>query len=131
MTTPIQIIYGQYRSQLVLCNTCGNNFYDQKEKMTDVNIAVHMIKDAFLNNFDEAILVSGDSDLVPPIKVIKEMFPQKEIRIAFPPARDSNELKKTADGSFKIGHGKLKKSQLPEIVFTQYGQALKRPGLWV
>jgi uncharacterized LabA/DUF88 family protein len=129
-TTPVQIIYGQYRSQLTECTVCGNNFYDQKEKMTDVNIATQLIKDAFMDQFDEAILVSGDSDLVPPIKLIKELFPQKGIRIAFPPKRVSNELTKVSDGTFQIGHKKLQDSQLPGIIVTKYGQHLERPKSW-
>lgn len=52
-----------------------------------------------------------------------------KIRLAFPPNRESNELKKIADGSFKIGHGKLSKSLLPETVVTKYGQELKNPFL--
>jgi uncharacterized LabA/DUF88 family protein len=130
-TTNIEIIYGQFRNQLSKCTTCGNNFYDSKEKMTDVNIATHLISDAFKDNFDVAIIVSADSDLVPPIKMIRSLMPQKEIWVALPPGRESNELRNNASGSFKIGYKKLINSQLPEIVLTKYGQLLTRPDSWV
>lgn len=32
--------------------------------MTDVNIAVEMMRDAFQDRFDAALLISADSDLV-------------------------------------------------------------------
>ena len=42
--------------------------------MTDVNIATQMIIDAYQDKYDTAMLISGDSDLVPPIKAINENF---------------------------------------------------------
>ena len=35
--------------------------------MTDVNIATQMMIDAFQDKYNMAMLISGDSDLVPPI----------------------------------------------------------------
>ena len=46
--------------------------------MTDVNIAVEMLADAFHNEYDTAILISADSDLSAPIKKVKSLFPQKK-----------------------------------------------------
>ncbi len=47
------------------------------ETMTDVNIAVELMQDAFHNNFDTAILVSADSDLVGPVVAVQKLLPQK------------------------------------------------------
>ena len=47
---------------------------DQNEKMTDVNIATHLIIDAFQDRYDMAMLISGDSDLVPPIKAVHSLY---------------------------------------------------------
>jgi uncharacterized LabA/DUF88 family protein len=43
-----------------------------EEKKSDVNIAVHILKDAFLSDAECFILVSNDSDLAESLKVIKE-----------------------------------------------------------
>ena len=52
--------------------------------MTDVNISVELLADAFQNKFDTALLVSGDSDLTGPIKKIKELFSYvKNITVPF------------------------------------------------
>jgi len=129
-STSILITYGQFRNQPMECNLCSNSWYDSKEKMTDVNIATTMMIDAFKDKFDVAFLISGDSDLVPPIKAIKELFPQKEIWVVFPPTRESNELKKIASGSFVLGRRKLEISQLPEEVLSKHGVTLCKPSSW-
>lgn len=40
------------------------------EKGTDINMAVHMITKGFLNAYDTAVIVSGDSDYIPVLEVL-------------------------------------------------------------
>ena len=98
--------------------------------MTDVNIAVELMKDAFANLFDVAIIVSGDSDLVGPIKEVGTMFPDNRVVVAFPPARDSVALRKATHAYFKIGRDKLRASQSPDELQTTNGYILRRPKEW-
>lgn len=42
------------------------------EKGVDVHMAVDMVRGAYMNEFDKAILVSSDNDLIPAIKSVKE-----------------------------------------------------------
>ena len=44
-----------------------------EEKRSDVNIAAHLVRDACLNRFDMAVLVSNDSDLLEPLKILHEL----------------------------------------------------------
>ena len=44
-----------------------------EEKRSDVNIAAHLVRDACLNRFDMAVLVSNDSDLLEPMKILHEL----------------------------------------------------------
>jgi len=54
--------------RVALCTFAGKKFFaTQEEKRTDVNIAVYMLDDGYRNLADTFVLVSGDSDLVPPI----------------------------------------------------------------
>lgn len=68
----VKIIYGNYQDGSEECKRCGHVWRTAKEKMTDVNIATSMIIDAFKDEYDMAMLISGDSDLVPPIKSVHE-----------------------------------------------------------
>jgi uncharacterized LabA/DUF88 family protein len=45
-----------------------------EEKGSDVNIATRILCDAFDAAFDVAVIVSNDSDLVPPIREIRQRF---------------------------------------------------------
>jgi hypothetical protein len=54
------------------CDSKGNVcVVKTEEKMTDVNIAVHILNDAYLNKFDLAVLISNDSDLAEPLKMVQ------------------------------------------------------------
>ena len=45
-----------------------------EEKGSDVNIATHLLLDGFNGDYDMAVLVSNDSDLLEPIRVIRKRF---------------------------------------------------------
>ena len=45
------------------------NVLKTEEKRSDVNIAAHLVRDACLNLFDMAVLVSNDSDLLEPLRI--------------------------------------------------------------
>ena len=101
-----------------------------EEKMTDVNIAVELLSDAYEDAFDTAIVVSADSDLARPITMVRERFAGKRVVVAFPPNRASKLLRSIATASFTIGHGVLRNSQFPKQVVSQDGNVFTRPHEW-
>jgi uncharacterized LabA/DUF88 family protein len=130
MLNDFAIYYGKYQFATRTCFQCGYQEKVPNEKMTDVNIAVEMLSDAFQDRFDVAMLVSGDSDLTGPVAAIRRLFPDKRVTIAFPPTRHSQELENAASGSFVIGRAKFSKSQLPDQIRKPNGYLLKRPARW-
>ena len=123
--------HGNLKSSVVTCSNCTGLWWTYEEKMTDVCIATEVLCDAFNGLFDAAFIVSGDSDLVPPIEAIKKHFPDKKITVAFPPARNrSMELKHTAHAYFTIRESALRKSMLPESISLPSGVTLTRPVSW-
>ena len=129
-TKGIEIIPGQYQSSCIHCNNCGNRWNTFNEKMTDVNIATYLLVDAFKNQYDTAMLISGDSDLVPPIKVVNEKVSEKRVLVVFPPKRKNDAVAKVAKGNFVIGRRNLEKSQFPDEVEKSDGFVLKKPDRW-
>ena len=125
-----QIFYGKYQFETLYCSNCSYQENIPKEKMTDVNIAVEMVVDAFQNRFDTALLISGDSDLTPPVKTIRRIFPEKRVLVAFPPDRHSKDLEHAATASFTLSRTKLRDAQLPSEIIKPDGYVLKRPESW-
>lgn len=118
----LNIVLGRFEPNRNECDRCGHPAYHPQEKKTDVNIATHLICDAIQDRYDTAILVTGDSDLVPSVQAVRRLRPDKRVVIAFPPNRYSKELEDASYGRpIRIWEPLLRKSRLPEVI--------KRPGL--
>lgn len=122
--------FGHYLAKRSACRHCGAAWLGYEEKMTDVNIAVQLISDAYDDIFDVAMIISGDSDLSSPIRHVRRRFPGKRLIVAFPPRRQSGELKRCANGYLSIGEDKLRKSQLPDVLTQADGVLIHRPSTW-
>ena len=134
----IEIIEGKYESRPYICPDCQvpqscykckMPFIINSEKMTDVNIATEMVVDAATNKFDEALLISGDTDLKSAIVKTTTVF-NKMVRIAFPPLRATKELGSIASSSLTIGKSRLRQNQLPPTIQKPGGFVLRCPVEW-
>ena len=86
----VEVDYGLFKSKRIKCRVSGCNYKGIKEfsapeeKGTDVNIALRMLDDAYQGACNRMVLVSGDSDLVPTLKLVKKRFPQIKITVYVP-----------------------------------------------
>jgi hypothetical protein len=124
------IYYGHFLVDTVSCRSCGHTYETYHENMTDVNIAVELMTDAFQDQFDVALLVSADSDLVGPVKAVRRLFGLKRVVVAFPPGRSSKALKQVANVQIYVGRNVLAKSVFPDQVVKPDGYILRRPVEW-
>ncbi len=89
LTLPkIEIKYGLFKDKTQKCRVIGcslpasqKKYKVPEEKGTDVNIALQMIDDAYQGLCDRIILVSGDSDLVPAIELVKKGILMKVVNL--------------------------------------------------
>lgn len=88
-----EIVRGEYFTKDVECPHCGFHFKRPEEKKTDVNISVRMIGDCVQKTADSVILISADTDLIPPLEFILKKYPEIKIKIYFPPANSSRSIK--------------------------------------
>lgn len=123
------IYFGHFMADPVTCRNCGHTYTTHHEKMTDVNISVELMKDAFQDRFDLALLISADSDLVSPIRTVGQLFTNKKVICIFPPGRFSSALKKVSTNVLHIGHVELSKSLFPDEVVNG-NIILRRPAKW-
>ncbi len=136
----VEVIEGRFKLKEVCCvnprcSKVGDRlFKSPEEKRTDVNIALHMLDDAYRNLVDTLILVSGDSDLVPAIDWVKARFPTKQV-LVYVPARSkirgaATELRTAADGHRTLPMELLRKCQLPSSVPDAAGGTIAKPTSW-
>jgi uncharacterized LabA/DUF88 family protein len=128
--TGVATHFGHYLEKQRRCRACGATWKDYEEKMTDVNIAIRLQGDAYEDRYDVALVISGDSDLTTPIRYVRQRFAGKRVIVAFPPGRQSAELKRVANGFLAIGEDKLRASQLPDEITKPDGFVLTRPSSW-
>ena len=99
-----------------------------EEKGSDVNIAAHLIRDAYQRNFEIAVLVTNDSDLLEPMKIVRYEL-HLQVGILNPQRRPSMDLSKHASFIKQIREGALRSSQFPETLKDANGE-FHRPATW-
>lgn len=90
-----EIIRGKYLEKHYECPNCHGDISRPEEKKTDVNISVGMIKNCITNEADDITLISADTDLLPPLELIRELYPNKVLKVIFPPAHYSYDITNT------------------------------------
>jgi len=116
------VVKGQFYEKQITCRLCKGTYTVAEEKRTDVNISVRMMADCSIDNVDTLVLVSADSDFMPPLQFIKEHYPSKKIRVYFPPDLNSGALSAfmRADNKkvVRLGNSKVKflNSVMPDVV---------------
>jgi len=83
----IKPVMGRFKEKDAYCKNCKTTYMAREEKESDVNIATHLISDAYEDRFDQAFLVSNDSDLLGPLRLLRGRFPTKRLKIIAPPLR--------------------------------------------
>jgi uncharacterized LabA/DUF88 family protein len=111
-----KVILGRFEPEKKECDKCKHPNLHPQEKKTDVNIATNLICDALNDLYETAILVTGDSDIVPAIQAVRKLKPNKRVIVAFPPNRYSKELEDATHHKIRIWEPLLRKSGLPEII---------------
>src|SRR5262245_34384020 len=89
---------------------------------------------SYQNRSDRFVIVSGDSDLVPAISMVKTLFPKKEV-IVYVPSRNpirgaATEIRAAADKSHTLPLNLLKHAQFPGRIPDGAGGFLTKPAAW-
>jgi uncharacterized LabA/DUF88 family protein len=127
----VRVIYGEFKRKTVFCKMCKKTFRTFEEKQTDVNIALKLFELAIQDRYDKAVIISGDTDLLPAIKAVRSAFPNKQIGVVLPIGRASEDMKNNTDFHFKMKESQLKNSQLDEEIALPDGTKISKPPTWI
>lgn len=131
----LEIVYGRYANKELKCNAvggCKKKYDDLEEKETDVNLAIQMVIDSYEKVCDKMVLISGDTDFVPPLKRIKNNHKHIETMILFPPGNRSTHLSQICSNNLDLEKQKPKwnKAILPNEVNFDDGTVIIIPDKW-
>lgn len=105
--------------------------YKTEEKGSDVNLAVYLLDDCFSDDFDEAIVISNDSDLAHAIELVVKKY-GKLVRIVnpHPDIKISGDLIRAGTSYIRtINRKVLAASQFPPILTDAKG-TFSKPSAW-
>ncbi len=103
--------------------------WKNEEKGSDVNLALHVLDDAWRDAYDCAVIVSNDSDLAEALRLVKAHH-RKLIGLVTPGAptrKTSRQLREHADFVNPIRTWMLRESQLPDLI---PGTTIHKPESW-
>ncbi len=127
----VTVIYGEFKRKKKHCQRCKGDFWSFEEKQTDVNIALYLFQLAILERYDKAIIISGDTDLLPAVKVVRAVFLSKQIGVVIPIGRASEDFKKHVDFHYKMREHHLIKSRFPDTITLPDSTDLTCPANWM
>ncbi len=127
-----QLHLGKFLQKTLICRNCKDSIPQYEEKETDVRISTQMLTDVVNKKCDISVLVSADSDLIPPIEAIKEINSKHKIWVFFPPKRYSNDLVNMSDLYIKLERHiqRFENSMLDNEIETISDFIIKRPKHW-
>jgi uncharacterized LabA/DUF88 family protein len=126
----VEVVLGKFKMRDRRCLLCHQSYRSPEEKLTDVNIAVHLLRGAFLDEYDRAVLVKGDTDLLPAIQAVQQTFPAKEVGVVIPIGNRSNDLIAQCNFRLRMKEEQLSCSQFPDEVDGPVLGKLRRPETW-
>jgi uncharacterized LabA/DUF88 family protein len=132
----LEIIYGHFLSHNVRMPLANPGLGQPKtvevikteEKGSDVNLAIHLLHDAYQNRYESAVVVSGDSDLLTAVQIVKNEL-GKPVGVLNPQQRPSRMLQRHATFYKHIRPGVLAASQFPTTLEDEHG-AFSKPAGW-
>lgn len=132
----LEIIYGHFLTNEVYMPRADSSpakreyvkVIKTEEKGSDVNMATHLLRDGFRNEFEAAVLITNDSDLLEPVRIVRNEL-GFVVGILNPHKRASRVLTREASFVKQIRQGVLKASQFPTQLTDTHG-VITKPAQW-
>jgi uncharacterized LabA/DUF88 family protein len=80
--TGVIVIKGRFQRSATWCKTCGALTQVNKEKETDVSVALQIVESAAKSGASQILVYSADSDLTPALRLAKSLNPEVQLIIA-------------------------------------------------
>jgi len=133
----LSIHYGSFLPKVVTRPLAGSpadapryvQVHDTEEKGSDVNLASHLLWDGWRGCYDAAVVLSKDTDLVEPIRIVRQEL-QKPVGLICPDNQVPGGLKRVVSFVRLITPQRLAKAQMENPVIDRNGKPIFKPKEW-
>lgn len=136
--TGVEVVEGHFLEHVVPMRNANPpppkvQVWKSEEKGSDVNLAAHLVRDAFTGAFEQALVVSNDSDLALPVQLVRDEA-KRPVMVVRPVSNQgrapSGQLKRAAASVRDIRRAILPTCQLPDPFSLPSGGPLRKPSGW-
>jgi hypothetical protein len=104
--------------------------HDTEEKGSDVNLASQLVPDAHLGLFDTALVVSQDTDLCEPMRIVNREL-GKTLGVIWLESSSPGKRHRAVSNFIKHANpSMLRRCQFPEVVIGRGGRKIPKPPEW-
>ena len=128
--TGVNVKLGRFMKKYNTCPRCKSVFPTYEEKESDVAMGVKLVDVCLNDKCDVAVIISGDTDLLPAIKMCKRARPNMAVFCIFPYLRKNDVLANQAQASFSIKPDTYKRFQFPNPFVYKNGKSVPKPFHW-
>lgn len=130
VATGVSVELARFKKKQFKCIHCGQTIKRFEEKETDVAVASKLLEVCCTGQCDTAMIMTGDTDIVPAVRTAQRLFPHVRIGFLMPYKRHNNDLTKLTPLHFDIPKGTYTKHQLPDPFMTPKGKSISKPAKW-
>ena len=103
--------------------------WNPEEKGSDVNLATYLVRDGFQGAYDVAVVISDDSDLLEPVRLVRRELARP---VGVVNVRERRSVfRKDADFFIRPVKWQFEESQLPTTVPLPQGGQVECPARWL
>ncbi|HEX8197674.1 MAG TPA: NYN domain-containing protein [Pyrinomonadaceae bacterium] len=130
----LEIIEGSFLVKPVMMPIANTNpqqyarVIKTEEKGSDVNLAVHLLNDGYKRDYELAVMVTNDSDLLEPMRIVKQEL-NLPVGLVNPHKNPSFVLRQHATFIKQLRKGVLQASQFPSSLTDRNG-TFHKPASW-
>jgi hypothetical protein len=106
------------------------NVLDTEEKGSDVNLAVHLLNDGWHRRYELALVLSQDSDLLEPIRIVTRELGLLVGLVWLDGRRPSADMARAASFVRHLSKADLAASRFSDPVFRKQGTPIRKPSSW-
>jgi uncharacterized LabA/DUF88 family protein len=128
--TGIIVELARFKEKRIECNHCHITTIRHEEKETDVSIGLKLFEIFKQGECETAVLMTGDTDIAPAVRMVRKYYPKGEIGFLFPYKRKNKELAQIANFSRIIKKERYLQYQFPDPFILSDSTQVRKPITW-